>query len=62
MKRTNQYELKIVGKKESVIWEGTSGLDACKYYAETHPGETVIAWRNYPQHGVFVVDARQVVG
>lgn len=57
-----QYELKIEGKKEPVVWDGKNGEDAAKYYAETHPGVRVVAWRDYPRHGVFVVDTRHVVG
>jgi hypothetical protein len=59
MKRN--YELKLSTGK-TVIWEGENGEDACKYYAETHPGVTVIAWRDYPRHGVFLVHPNQIVG
>lgn len=59
MKRS--YELKLSTGK-TVIWEGENGEDACKYYAETHPGSIVVAWRDYPQHGVFLVDIRKIIG
>lgn len=58
----HRYELKIDKKKKWVIWEGTSGLDACQRYAESHPGEKVMAWRDYPRYGVFLVDYRNVIG
>lgn len=60
MKR--QYELKVQGKRKPVVWDGETGNQACQDYADTHPGAVVTAWRDYPQHGVFLVDPRQVKG
>lgn len=51
MKR--EFELMLISGKR-IIWEGKDGLDACQRFADTHPGETVFAWREYPRHGVFV--------
>lgn len=47
--------------KGVVSWEGQDGPDAAKRYAETHPGETVIAWRP-ERHGVFIGPRRILDG
>ncbi len=54
------YELKLASGKV-VTWEGKNGLNACERYADAHPGETVIAWRDIPV-GLFIMgDARNIV-
>ena len=53
-----EFELKLTdasGKSKTAVWTGTTGEDACKRYAASHPGVTVHAWRNYPRYGVFVL-------
>lgn len=61
-----QYELQITkpdsDKKTWVVWEGENGIDACWRYAHAHIGAKVYAWRDYPQHGVFLVHPSQIVG
>ena len=47
MKKTEEFELKLAGGKV-VTWEGESGEDAARRYAENHRGVAVIAWR-YPK-------------
>lgn len=48
----NEYELRL-DNGDKVIWNGDSGIDACKRYVATFPDAVVIAWRNYPRIGVF---------
>ncbi len=47
------YELQLSSGKR-VVWSGKDGIDACRRYVESHPGECVVAWRSYPQHGIFL--------
>lgn len=46
------FELKLADGKW-IVWNGKDGLDACWSYAHAHPGVAVVAWRDYPQHGLF---------
>jgi hypothetical protein len=56
----HEYELKT--SKGRVVWAGADGPTACKRWEAEHPGEYVIAWRNYPRVGVFLVHPSQIVG
>jgi hypothetical protein len=47
------FELKL-GTGKVVVWDGRGGEDACRNYADAHPGVTVVAWRAYPRTGLFV--------
>jgi hypothetical protein len=46
------FELMLADGKH-IVWEGTDGEDAARRYVDCCGG-TVIAWRNYPRHGLFV--------
>ena len=48
--------LLVTGKRRTwAVWEGKDGPDACQSYADSHPGNyQVIAWRDYPRHGLFI--------
>jgi hypothetical protein len=45
------YELQT--SKGRVTWNGESGLAACHAWAESHPGESVFAWREIPHDLCF---------
>lgn len=46
------YELKLDGGRR-IVWDGADGPDACKRYADAHPGAVVVAWRSTSRHGIF---------
>lgn len=48
-----EFEIRTQSGKR-IVWEGKDGLEACHRYADAHPGETVIAWRSWPRHGLFI--------
>lgn len=59
-----EYELKILksdGKRITRKWDGKDGLDACKRYADNHPDETVLAWRDDQYPLAIGIDMRQVI-
>ena len=47
-----EYELRLADGR-TVVFFGHGGLNACYRYADAHEGATVVAWRDYPRHGVF---------
>ncbi len=47
-----QYELKLASGK-TVVWDGEDGIKAALRYVDAHPTEKVLAWRDYPRHGIF---------
>jgi hypothetical protein len=54
------FEVKLsTGKRH--VWEGRDGVDACQSYADSHPGVTVVAWRHYPHHGLFVWGGAEII-
>lgn len=59
-----EYWLKVTinGKQRTKIWDGKTGLDACKRYQDAHPDQTVIAWRTPPYAVIEGIDARQIIG
>ena len=48
-----QYELKLASGK-TVIFEGETPQDAARRFVDLFRDETVIAWRNYPRHGLII--------
>jgi hypothetical protein len=46
------YELKLADGT-LVCWDGTSGEDASRRYADCHPSASVVAWR-YPTPELFI--------
>ena len=40
----NEYELKLSGGR-AVSWDGASGEDAARRYADANRGARVVAWR-----------------
>ena len=62
MTATRSFELKVKGG-QNVVWDGLDGPDAAQRYAQSHPGATVLAWRDWPRVGFFpAVNVRRVVG
>ena len=59
MNETTTFELKL-DDGSVVLWDGTSGEDAMRRYADTFRGSVVVAWR-YPRHGVVVADLIRIV-
>jgi hypothetical protein len=55
---TATFELKL-RDGSVVLWDGTSGEDAMRRYADTFRGSVVVAWR-YPRHGVVVADLSRI--
>ena len=47
-----EYELKLSNGK-TVVWEGKDGINAAERYVDCFRDATVIAWRDYPRHGIF---------
>ena len=47
------YELRLADGRR-VVWAGKDGEDAARRYVAEHQDATVIAWRAYPRHGLFV--------
>ncbi len=47
-----QYELKLTSGK-AVVWDGEDGIKAAQRYVDAHPNEEVLAWRDYPRHGIL---------
>jgi hypothetical protein len=45
------YELKL-STGEVVAWDGKDGVQAAQSYADSHPGATVVMWRE-PRHGLW---------
>ena len=59
---TKEYELRLADNRR-VVWTGKDGEDASRNYVASHPTATVIAWRTYPRHGLFIgIDPRRVIG
>lgn len=52
--REMQFELKLATGRR-VVWEGADGKEAAERYVDCHREAEVIAWRDYPRHGVFVL-------
>lgn len=46
------YEYELSTSKGRATWNGIDGLSACRSWAESHPGESVYAWRDIP-HGLY---------
>jgi hypothetical protein len=54
-----QFELQLAPdekhkKGKRVVWRGKDGEDAAYRYEADHPGASVVKWRNYPRHGLFI--------
>ena len=54
-----QFELKLNNGK-TIIWDGTNGIDAVNRYLLSH-NETIIAWRDYPRTGLFLVNVSNII-
>ena len=53
----NAYELMVTmadGAHITVTWDGKTGLDACRRYADSHAGCTVFAWRDANRTGLHI--------
>jgi hypothetical protein len=48
-----RFELKLQGGRR-ILWDGTDGEQACRNYELGHEGAVVVAWRNYPRHGLAI--------
>ena len=55
-----QFELKLADGRR-VVGEGRDGEDAARRYVDAHRDAVVVAFRNYPRHGVFMFGRRSVV-
>lgn len=57
-----QFQLKLADGKRAVM-EGKDGEDASRRYVDLHREASVVAWRTWPRHGLFIgVDPRQIIG
>jgi hypothetical protein len=48
-----EFELKLQSGKW-VVWQGKTWEEAARRYVDCFPDAVVIAWREYPRHGVFL--------
>ncbi len=55
-----QYELKLQAGG-AAVWEGRDSSDAIARYLDMHRDQTVVAWRHYPRHGVFVYGGARII-
>jgi hypothetical protein len=54
-----EQEFELLTSRGAVRWVGTNGEGAAQRWADSHPGETVTAWR-YPKTelriGIIIID------